>query len=117
MDNMTDRELDALLGLASKPKAEPGAAARATARAFAEEGQSNVVVLQPNRKPMAANSNLRWIAALPLAASLAFGIYLGAMGAGSYVLPESLGGGAIAEEDALLSGVEDMEALSDEDVS
>lgn len=117
MDKLTDTELDQLLGLATKPEAATGAASRAAARAFAQEGMSNVVALTPRHKPVAAKSTLSWLVALPLAASLAAGIYLGALGSGSYLLPESLGGGALTEEDAVLSGVEDMEDLTDEDVS
>jgi hypothetical protein len=114
MDNMTDKELDQLLGHASTPLLPDGAAKRAAARALGE----NVVAFKP--KAVAANQNtstIRWLAALPLAASLAIGIYLGTLGSGSYVLPESLAGGATAYEDAVVSGVEDMEDLTDEDVS
>ncbi len=117
MDKMTDRELDQLLGLATKPVPATDSAARTAARAFAQVGKSNIVAFAPKAKPSAPKFTISWLAALPLAASLAAGVYLGALGSGSYVLPEILGGGAWTDEDAVLSGVEDMEELTDEDVS
>lgn len=117
MDDMTDQELDRLLGMASKPQAKPDAAAQAAARAFAQDAPSNVVAFTPRTSAQSQPSRIAWLTALPLAASLAAGIYLGALGSGNYLLPESLGGGALTEEAAVLSGVEDMEDLTDEDLS
>lgn len=115
MDKMTDKELDRLLGLASHPAPAADAAARAAARAMRDAEKSNVITFAPTQAPQ--RSTIGWLAALPLAASLAAGIYLGSAGLGAYVVPESLGGGALTEEEAVLSGIEDMEDLSDEDVS
>jgi hypothetical protein len=114
-EDMTDHELDQLLGLASNPVPANDAAARAAFSAFGDDQRSNVI--QFGSKQKRQRPTIGWLAALPLAASLAAGIYLGTVGFGSYVLPESLGGGVVAEEAAVLSGVEDVEDFADEDVS
>jgi hypothetical protein len=117
MENMTDKELDKLLGLASEPEIAIDAASRAAARAFKEDTSSNVIVLTPKGPLVAANNNMRWLSALPLAASLAVGIYLGTLGRGNALLPESLGGGNVTEDQSVLSGIDEVEDLTEEDVS
>ena len=69
LDLAAAREIDQLLDRATIPEIAPGFEGRLLARAA-----SNVV---PFARPA-----LRWTMALPLAASLALGIYLGAAGFG-----------------------------------
>jgi hypothetical protein len=76
---MTDVELDALLAAASAPPPPLGATSRLIARL---DGAAH------NSSP--PKSRLGWLAGLPLAASLAVGIYLGAAGDLSAVNPFSL---------------------------
>ncbi len=79
------RELDGLLGLASLPEPDAGAAVRLIARAATEPQAANVIAFPAARR--------RWSLPLPalsaLAASLAIGLYLGASGltAGLFHLP------------------------------
>lgn len=108
-DSMSDHELDRLLALASKPALPPGAEERLMAKLIPE----NVVTFRS--KPKKAQSAIAWIAALPLAASLAFGIWLGAAGIGTDILPESLGGDAVAAADVdVISGIDEAETLAED---
>src|SRR5260221_361266 len=70
------RDVDRLLSLAVAPPVLAGFEARLMARIDAGDRPSNVVTLTP--RVVAPKSGLKWLAALPLAASLALGIYLGA---------------------------------------
>jgi hypothetical protein len=108
-DSMSDHELDRLLALASKPAPPHGAEDRLMAKINSE----NVVAFKPKSKK--AQSTISWIAALPLAASLAFGIWLGAAGIGTGILPESLGGDSVAAADVdVFSGIEEAETLAED---
>lgn len=108
-DSMSDHELDRLLALASKPASPHGAEDRLMAKISLE----NVVAFGP--KPRKVQSTISWIAALPLAASLAFGIWLGAAGIGTEILPESLGGDAVAAADVdVISGIDEAETLAED---
>lgn len=96
------REFDGLLGLASSPEPEAGAAARLMARAAAEPQAGDVVAFPAARR--------RWsLPPLPaisaLAASLAIGLYLGASGmtAGLFNLPSQ---GEELSEVAQLEGLD-----------
>jgi hypothetical protein len=112
--DMTDNELDALLAEATVPDLPAGFADRLNRRLEAAPA-ANVIAFpavkpRPVRRP--------WLSALPLAASLAFGLYLGAAGS----LPESLASlapAAIADTaDALLGlGIEDTESFLNGDLS
>lgn len=108
------RAIDIVLRAASNPQLPAGAKERLLARL---EGEDRVVILASRKvKP---GPVLRWTAALPLAASLALGVYLGAMGALDGFLPETVTGELAAgdEENADLSGVSEAEAYAEEDVS
>ncbi len=108
-DSMSDQELDRLLALASKPAPPRGAEDRLMAKINPE----NVVAFRLKQKK--AQSAISWIAALPLAASLAFGIWLGAAGIGTDILPESLGGDAVAAADVdVFTGIEEAETLAED---
>ncbi len=114
MDKATREQLDRILASATVPELPAGAEERLLSRL---EGETRVVTL-PSRRASPAQV-LRWTAALPLAASLALGIYLGAMGALDGFLPETVTGELAAGEDenADLSGVSEAEAYAEEEVS
>jgi hypothetical protein len=108
-DSMSDHELDRLLALASTPVLPPSAEERLMAKINPE----NVVAFIS--KPKKAQSAISWIAALPLAASLAFGVWLGAAGIGTNILPESLGGDAVAAAEVdVISGIDEAETLAED---
>ena len=113
--DMTDLELDTLLAGASRPGLPEGFASRLQTR-LDEPAHSNVIAF-PQRAARPASSKLAWLAALPLAASLAFGVYLGAAGS----LPESLSGldtSLVSDAgDALGLGIEDTESFLNGDLS
>lgn len=118
-DLMTDVELDALLVHASPPPLPLGARQRLMAKLaqadVAGAAQENVVAL---RRPTSGASRLGWLAGLPLAASLALGIYLGSAGDLEAYLPsaayEILAGTSGGEP---LTGIEDMEGYTEDDLS
>jgi len=114
MDETTRKQIDRVLATATNPELPDGAMQRLLARL---DGADRVVTL-PSPKPP-PRSALRWIAALPLAASLALGVYLGAMGSLDDFLPESVTGELAASEgdNADLSGVSEAESYAEEDVS
>lgn len=86
---MTDRELDTLLAGATSPQLPEGAVARLMARTAAPSDApvSNII---PLRRAEAPRSRMAWLAGLPLAASLAIGIYLGAAGSATALNPLSV---------------------------
>lgn len=103
------RELDRILDLASVPR-EPQQSANSILRAIeADPPASNIVRLPPSRPAI-----LPWLSALPLAASLALGFYLGAQGSLDSLLPSSITGEVLAAGDdpADLSGMSDAEELT-----
>jgi hypothetical protein len=106
--------IDIVLAAATNPELPAGAQERLLARL---EGEDRVVILA-SRKAQPAPV-LGWTAALPLSASLALGIYLGAMGALDGFLPETVTGELAAgdEDNADLSGVSEAEDFAEEDVS
>lgn len=116
---MTDQELDGLLAHATAPPLPLGARERLLAR-MAEEPTApampgNVVAL---RRPVPARSRLGWLAGLPLAASLALGLYLGSGGTFDSYLPAAaydVLAGATAED--VTTGIEDMESFTEDDLS
>ncbi len=114
MDETTRKRLDRVLAAATNPELPAGAMQRLLARL--EEDDRVVTLASRKAQP---GPVLRWTAALPLAASLALGIYLGAMGALDAFLPETVTGELAAgdEENADLSGVSEAEAYAEEDVS
>lgn len=114
---MTDKELDALLAHASMPPLPAGARERVMERVAREAAAPNVIVF-PRRAPVPQPARLGWLAGLPLAASLALGIYLGSGGTFGNVLPstayEILAGGS---SDDSITGIEDIESYTEDDLS
>ena len=77
-NQMTDAELDALLRQSAQPALPRGFADRLQAKL--EQPVASNVVAFPSRKPPPAKPAAVWLSAIPLAASLAIGLYLGAQG-------------------------------------
>lgn len=117
-DLMTDKELDSLLAHASTPPAPLGARQRLLAKAALEQGGAMVSNVVPLRRVEQGRSRLGWLAGLPLAASLAFGIYLGSAGGLESLLPTAtynlLAG---TTDDEPLTGIEDVESFTEDDLS
>ena len=116
-DPAEEQEIDRVLGLASNPVVPEGAMARLMARVV-EEPQEAKVVAFPAR-PRAWRGALRYAAALPLAASLALGVYLGAQGTLDFMLPSAITGGVAQIDDAPddLGGVGEADAYAEENLS
>ncbi len=108
-NTMTDQELDQLLDLAPMPMVPNGAKARLIAKTKAT---AKIVAIKPRTKPN------YWLAGLPLAASLAAGLYLGVSGLDQTVLPgltEDTLVGALSEEVA--TGLDDAENFDEDSQS
>jgi anti-sigma factor RsiW len=101
-NTITDQNLDRLLNAASHPDRPLGAEQRLMRR-IALETPSQAV--SPGRK-------LAWLSALPLAASLAFGFYLGQAGLGSPLFDTQV----VASDDAV-TGFEELEDVASEDAT
>jgi hypothetical protein len=110
---MTDNEMDKILKAARRPELPKGFAERLQAKLEAER-PSNVIAF-PMRKPPEQQSRRIWLSAIPLAASLAVGLYLGAMGS----LPASFDPALVsdASDQNFGSGFEDTEAFVNGDLS
>lgn len=108
------RAIAAVLRLASDPQLPEGAADRLMAR-IAVEPQGARVIPLPRRAP-ARPSLMRYAAALPLAASLALGVYLGAKGTLDFMLPSAITGSLAQNDDAPddLGGVGEADAYAEE---
>jgi hypothetical protein len=106
-----EREIDRVLGLASSPRLPEGAAARLMARIVEEPQGARVIALAPRRSP------LRYAAALPLAASLALGVYLGAQGSLDFMFPTAITGAQAEEVMDELGGVGEAEDYAEENFS
>lgn len=87
MNTLSDNELDRLLATAKQPEVPRGFAERLQARLENADAANTSVVTFPQRNTTGVARRL-WLSALPLAASLVFGIWVGANGS----LPESLAG-------------------------
>ena len=107
------REVDNVLGLASTPQLPEGAIARLMGQIH-ETSSSDVLLFRP--KPRRSNGILRYAAAIPLAASLVLGIYLGAAGSLDFMLPSSLTNDVAVTDTPTddLGGVGDAEAYAEE---
>lgn len=103
-----DREVRAVLGHASAPPLPAGALERLTARISAEPQDAKVVPFAPRPRPV--RSVWRYAAAVPLAASLALGIWLGANGKMDFMMPASVTGGVALNDDA---GIDDLGGVGD----
>ncbi len=113
MENLDNGKMDAalekLLQRASEPAIPQGAEERLMAIIRATQQQSNVVQLRP-RPPLN-----RWAIALPLAASLLLGVYLGTKDTFDSYLPDSVMGSTLAgaTDSDISSGLDDVENYSD----
>ncbi len=76
--HMTDAELDVMLKAAAQPVLPQGFADRLQAKLDAPVADN--VIAFPQKKSAALRSGRYWLSAVPLAASLAVGLYLGAQG-------------------------------------
>lgn len=92
-DVISDLELDALLAKARQPELPEGFTEHLKAKLQVEPA-SNVIAF-PRKLQQTSSRRGFWLSAIPLAASLAAGIYLGAM----------------AELPAMFSGLQDAAAL------
>lgn len=111
-------EIDTVLAMAPAPAGEQASLAgimRQLENTAVDAG--NVVLLRPRRSRAPFMS--RWLAAVPLAASLVMGIYAGTTGTLDSFLPSSFLEDTVAAGDdpGDLSGVSDIEAMTEEDVS
>ncbi len=98
------RLIDQLLDLAAAPSLAAGLEGR--------------LISSITRRAAPARFSLRWSAALPLAASFALGIYLGAMGTLDDLLPSVVSDDAIVEDDdSDVSGVTEATDYSGEQLS
>lgn len=113
--DMTD-SIDRVLAFATVPELPPGAVERLMARIDVPVAD-NVIQLQP-RSPVRRNI-FRYAAALPLAASLALGIYLGAKGTLDFALPAAVTGEVASNDDTPddLSGVSEAEQYAEDNLS
>lgn len=119
---MTDNELDRLLTLASKPPLASDAQKTLLAKIAADKPANQVgnVVNFPiaAKKSSPIASPIGWLAALPLAASLAAGIWLGAAGQGTdylFGISDELAG--VTDIFAASTGIDDAENLTEESLT
>ncbi len=92
-----ERELRAVLAQASQPQLPAGAADRLMARIAAEPQAGRVIAFAPRAK--AQRPFWRYAAAVPLAASLALGVWLGANGRMDFMMPNAVTGGVALNDD------------------
>lgn len=114
------REIDAVLAHATTPPLAPDALSRLMAR-IAEEPQekpeATVIPFRP-RERAPRPGLFRFATALPLAASLALGVYLGANGKLDFMLPTAITGVALnddAPDD--LGGVGEADAYAEDNLT
>ncbi len=104
--DLHDEELNRLLAFASSPPAPLGAEARLLKRLAAVETAPF---------PRAQNSGRKyWLAGLPLAASLALGLYIGASGTSLMTAEDA---DIASLEEVWGTGLEDAELAAEEDQS
>jgi hypothetical protein len=103
-----DREMRAVLARASEPGVPEGALDRLMARIADEPQDAKVIQFAP--RPRAARPVWRYAAAVPLAASLALGVWLGANGRMDFMMPSAVTGGVALNEDG---PVDDLGGVGD----
>jgi len=111
-----ERAVKAVLGHASVPDLPAGAMDRLMARIATEPQDAKVIAFAPRRPAM--SGIWRLVAAVPLAASLALGIWLGASGKMDFMMPRAVTGGVALNDDAAvddLGGIGDVAAYAEED--
>ena len=108
--------IDRLLSHASDPLPPVGAVAKLLLR-LDDHGPAEVIQFRPKPTPRAGF--IRYAAALPLAASLALGIYLGAIGSLDALLPAAVTGDVATTDDTPddLGGVGEADAYAEENVT
>lgn len=113
---MNDGDIDRLLALATVPDVPPGAMERLMAR-IEPEAAGNVILFRPAARTRSVV--LRYAAALPLAASLALGIYLGAKGSLDFALPAAVTGSVGSADDPVpdFSGLSEAEQYAEDNLS
>ena len=111
-----ESEADRLLAFATVPDLPPGAVERLLARIEATR-TDNVVLFRPAAPRRSAV--FRYAAALPLAASLALGIYLGARGTLDFALPAAVTGDVASADDPApdFSGLGEAEQYVEDNLS
>ena len=111
-------ELRRILALATAAEPPAGAVDRLMARVAQGGAASSVVHLRPRTAPR--RSWFAYAAALPLAASLILGIYLGALGKLDTLLPSAITGDVALnidpDSDTDLTGVGEAEAYAEEHI-
>ena len=112
-ENQMNEALDKLLKRATDPAIPEGAEARLMTAIQATEQHLNIVQLQPRPRFQ------RWAVSLPLAASLALGIYLGANGTLDNYMPDSIIGETLADtmDSEPTSGLDDAESYAEGDLT
>lgn len=103
-----DREIDAVLKHATVPGLPAGAMDRLLARIAEEPQAAKVIALVPRAAPR--RPVWRYAAAVPLAASLALGVWLGANGKMDFMMPSAVTGGVALNDDA---PVDDLGGVGD----
>ena len=103
-----DHGIEAALAHASRPVLPEGAMDRLMARIAAEPQAAKVVAFAP--RPRAVRPVWRYMTALPLAASLALGVWLGANGKMDVFMPSVVTGGVALNDDA---PVDDLGGVGD----
>jgi hypothetical protein len=112
-NGLSDEDLDQLLAQASRPAVPKDFAARLQEK-LERPADNNVIAFPQRQKPTAKPISRLWLSAIPLAASLAFGIWVGA----ADKLPESLSSPFITTADADGNlGIEDTESFLNGDLS
>ena len=94
-----DREIDAVLARASVPAMPEGAMDRLMARIVAEPQQQEAKIIAFAPRPRTGQGFWRYAAAVPLAASLALGVWLGANGKMDFMMPSTVTGGVALNDD------------------
>lgn len=102
-------EIDAVLGLASRPQPPAGAMDRLMARIAEAPQEPRVLAFTPRPQ---RGSVWRLAAALPLAASLALGVYLGAEGKMDFLMPSAVTGGMALNDNVQ---IDDLGGVGDAD--
>jgi hypothetical protein len=111
-----DRETRAVLALASTPDIPGAAMDRLMARVAAEPQAAKVIAFTARPRARLA-SVWRLATAVPLAASLALGVWLGANGKVDFMMPSAITGGVALNDDGAvddLGGVGDVTAYAEE---
>jgi hypothetical protein len=115
MDNMTDKDLDELLKATGQPQLPKGFADRLQAKLDAD-APAKVIAFPQRKAAVAQPKTTWWVGALPLAASLVLGIFVGAVDAVPLQL-ESIETALQGESVEAEIGIEDTEEFLDGDLS